>query len=127
MRRKIRDRIVLALLTMLFVTTDRAQDSAESVEPYPGGAAAALHRGRRSPERDFVLNIASDQKALWTTPKQIRLEDAQWLLPLGAFSAGLFVGLAMIESIAIYCFVVAMILLFANPFWSHAIAKAAGG
>ena len=29
----------------------------------------------------------------------------------------LFVGLAMIESTAIYCFVVTMILLFANPFW----------
>ena len=28
----------------------------------------------------------------------------------------LFVGLAMIESLAIYCFVVAMILIFANPF-----------
>ena len=33
----------------------------------------------------------------------------------------LFVGLAMIESVAIYCFVVSMILIFANPFWSHAI------
>lgn len=33
----------------------------------------------------------------------------------------LFVGLAMIESTAIYCFVVAMILLFANPFWNHFI------
>ena len=31
----------------------------------------------------------------------------------------LFVGLAMIESTAIYCFVVSMILLFANPFWNH--------
>ncbi|WP_220498457.1 F0F1 ATP synthase subunit C [Stieleria mannarensis] len=31
----------------------------------------------------------------------------------------LFVGLAMIESTAIYCFVVAMIVLFANPFWNH--------
>ena len=30
----------------------------------------------------------------------------------------LFVGLAMIESTAIYCFVVAMILIFANPFWA---------
>src|ERR1039457_4838055 len=38
----------------------------------------------------------------------------------------LFVGLAMIESIAIYCFVVSMILLFANPFWNHVIAQAAG-
>lgn len=35
----------------------------------------------------------------------------------------LFVGLAMIESLAIYCFVISMILIFANPFWSHAIAK----
>jgi F-type H+-transporting ATPase subunit c len=31
----------------------------------------------------------------------------------------LFVGLAMIESTAIYCFVVSMIILFANPFWNH--------
>ena len=38
----------------------------------------------------------------------------------------LFVGLAMIESTAIYCFVVTMILIFANPFWNHVIAKAAG-
>ncbi len=38
----------------------------------------------------------------------------------------LFVGLAMIESMAIYCFVVSMILIFANPFWNHVIAQAAG-
>jgi F-type H+-transporting ATPase subunit c len=37
----------------------------------------------------------------------------------------LFVGLAMIESTAIYCFVVSMILIFANPFWSAAVAAAA--
>ncbi len=34
----------------------------------------------------------------------------------------LFVGLAMIESLGIYCFVVSMILIFANPFWNHIIA-----
>jgi len=38
----------------------------------------------------------------------------------------LFVGLAIIESLAIYCFVVSMILIFANPFWNHVIAQAAG-
>jgi F-type H+-transporting ATPase subunit c len=38
----------------------------------------------------------------------------------------LFVGLAMIESTAIYCFVISMILIFANPFWNLAIAQAAG-
>lgn len=36
----------------------------------------------------------------------------------------LFVGLAMIESTAIYCFVVSMILIFANPFWNAALAAA---
>ncbi|MBN1382281.1 MAG: F0F1 ATP synthase subunit C [Deltaproteobacteria bacterium] len=38
----------------------------------------------------------------------------------------LFVGLAMMESIAIYCFVIAMILIFANPFWVY-ISKTVGG
>jgi F-type H+-transporting ATPase subunit c len=33
----------------------------------------------------------------------------------------LFVGLAMIESIAIYCFVISMILIFANPFWNYIV------
>jgi F-type H+-transporting ATPase subunit c len=35
----------------------------------------------------------------------------------------LFVGLAMIESLAIYCFVISMILIFANPFWSQILTK----
>ena len=48
----------------------------------------------------------------------------------GTITRTLFVGLAMVESTAIYCFVVAMILIFANPFWNHlveAAAKTAGG
>jgi F-type H+-transporting ATPase subunit c len=32
----------------------------------------------------------------------------------------------MIESTAIYCFVVSMILIFANPFWNQAIAQLGG-
>ena len=36
----------------------------------------------------------------------------------------LFVGLAMIESTAIYCFVVSLILIFANPFWNFAVSHA---
>jgi F-type H+-transporting ATPase subunit c len=42
-----------------------------------------------------------------------------------SISRTLFVSLAMIESTAIYCFVVAMILIFANPFWTAAVAAAA--
>jgi F-type H+-transporting ATPase subunit c len=43
----------------------------------------------------------------------------------GTITRTLFVGLAMIESLAIYCFVVSMILIFANPFWAHVIAAGA--
>ncbi len=38
----------------------------------------------------------------------------------------LFVSLAMIESTAIYCFVVSMILIFANPFWNAVMPKVGG-
>jgi F-type H+-transporting ATPase subunit c len=34
----------------------------------------------------------------------------------GTISRTLFVGLAMIETMAIYCLVVALLVLFANPF-----------
>lgn len=38
----------------------------------------------------------------------------------------LFVGLAMVESTAIYCFVVTIILLFANPFWGFFVERIGG-
>lgn len=38
----------------------------------------------------------------------------------------LFVGLAMIESIAIYSFVISIILIFANPFWNLVVSQASG-
>ncbi len=41
-------------------------------------------------------------------------------------SRTLFVSLAMVESSGIYCFVVALILIFANPFWD-AVRPALGG
>ena len=41
----------------------------------------------------------------------------------GTITRTLFVGLAMIESTAIYCFVISMILIFANPFWDFVIKK----
>ena len=38
----------------------------------------------------------------------------------------LFVGLALVETVVIFCFVIAMILLFANPFWNYILSQAAG-
>jgi F-type H+-transporting ATPase subunit c len=36
-------------------------------------------------------------------------------------SRTLFIGLAMIESTAIYAFVVSIILIFVNPFWNQVV------
>ena len=33
----------------------------------------------------------------------------------------LFVGLAMVESTAIYCLVISVILIFANPLWNYVL------
>jgi F-type H+-transporting ATPase subunit c len=44
----------------------------------------------------------------------------------GTITRTLFVGLAMIESTAIYCLVVSMILIFANPFWRYVTAQVTG-
>lgn len=38
----------------------------------------------------------------------------------------LFVGLALVESTAIYCFVVTMIIIFVNPFWNYVIGQVGG-
>ena len=38
----------------------------------------------------------------------------------------LFVGMALVESTAIYCFVITLILIFANPFWNYVVAQAGG-
>ena len=43
-----------------------------------------------------------------------------------AITRTLFVGMAVVESTAIYCFVVSMILIFANPFWEYVVSKAGG-
>jgi F-type H+-transporting ATPase subunit c len=41
----------------------------------------------------------------------------------GSLNRTLFIGLAMIESIAIYCLVIAIILIFTNPFWTFVTSK----
>lgn len=39
-------------------------------------------------------------------------------------SRTLFIGLAIIESSGIYCFVIAIVLIFTNPFWNTLLSKA---
>ena len=38
-----------------------------------------------------IADFVEDQKRIWTSPLKIRLSDANWLVPLGGITAGLFV------------------------------------
>ena len=74
------------------------------------GAGLAIGIGAIGPGLGMGLAIAQALAAIAQQP------DERNSLP-----RTLIVGLAMIESFAIYCFVSSMILIFANPFWSHVI------
>jgi len=38
----------------------------------------------------------------------------------------LFVGMALVESTSIYCLVISLILIFANPFWTFFLSQTGG-
>lgn len=69
------------------------------------GAALAVSIGSIGPALAEGRAVAAAMEAIARQP-----EAANTL------SRTLFVGLAMIETMAIYCLVVALLLLFANPF-----------
>jgi F-type H+-transporting ATPase subunit c len=69
------------------------------------GAAMAVSFGAIGPALGEGKAIAGAMDAIARQP------DAS-----GTISRTLFVGLAMIETMAIYCLVIALVLVFANPF-----------
>ena len=68
------------------------------------GAVVAVSVGALGPALAEGRAIASAMDAIARQPESA-----------GVLSRTLFVGLAMIETMAIYCLVVALLLLFANP------------
>lgn len=69
------------------------------------GAAFAVSLGAIGPALAEGRAVASALEAIARQPESV-----------GPLSRTLFVGLAMIETTAIYCLVIALLLLFANPF-----------
>jgi len=69
------------------------------------GAAVAVCFGAIGPALAEGRAIAAAMEAIARQPESA-----------GTISRTLFVGLAMIETMAIYCLVVALLLLYANPF-----------
>jgi F-type H+-transporting ATPase subunit c len=68
-------------------------------------AAAAVSIGSIGPALAEGRAIAAAMDAIARQPEAS-----------GILSRTLFVGLAMIETMAIYCLVIALLLLFANPY-----------
>jgi len=69
------------------------------------GAAIAVSFGAIGPAFGEGRAIAAAMDAIARQPEAA-----------GPLSRTLFVGLAMIETMAIYCLVIALLLLYANPF-----------
>jgi len=69
------------------------------------GAALAVSFGSLAPAFAEGRAIAAAMEAIARQPEAA-----------GTVSRTLFVGLAMIETMAIYCLVIALLLLYANPF-----------
>jgi F-type H+-transporting ATPase subunit c len=69
------------------------------------GAAVAVSFGAIGPALGEGRAIAAAMEAIARQPESA-----------GALSRTLFVGLAMIETMAIYCLVIALLLLYANPY-----------
>jgi F-type H+-transporting ATPase subunit c len=69
------------------------------------GAAMAVSFGAIGPALAEGRAIAGAMDAIARQPESA-----------GTLSRALFVGLAMIETMAIYCLVIALLLLYANPF-----------
>ena len=69
------------------------------------GAVIAVSIGSIGPALAEGRSVAAAMEAIARQPEAA-----------GALSRTLFVGLAMIETMAIYCLVVALLVLFANPF-----------
>lgn len=55
----------------------------KSIQPLPQPA--------RKPAQQFFRDFVNDEKDLWTSPKNVRFQDASWLVPVAGLSAGLFV------------------------------------
>ncbi len=69
------------------------------------GAALAVSFGAIMPAYGEGRAIAAAMEAIARQPEAA-----------GTLTRTLFVGLAMIETMAIYCLVIALLLLYANPF-----------
>lgn len=76
---------------LLLAASAFAQTAAQtgSATPRPPKARQRSPEPRPTTEVNFLRNLALDQKAIWTAPLSVRLQDVTWMAPLGGLTAGL--------------------------------------
>ncbi len=79
------------LSALLLAASTFAQTAAKtgSAPPRPPHVRKRSPEPRPTTEVNFLRNLALDQKAIWTAPLSVRLQDVTWLAPLGGLTAGL--------------------------------------
>jgi Capsule assembly protein Wzi/PAP2 superfamily len=63
--------------------------SVPAPSPTPVEQAADDSHGASDNPVKFLRNLGRDQKAIWTSPYRVRIQDLNWLVPLIGLSAGL--------------------------------------
>ncbi|MFP4119694.1 F0F1 ATP synthase subunit C [Coleofasciculus sp.] len=79
------------------------------------GSALSIGLGAIGPAIGEGLGLANALRAIAQQPDKAN-----------TITRTLFVGMAFIESTAIYAFIVSIILIFANPFWNHFLNQGGG-
>ena len=86
--------LLATLLSVALVGNLSAQQTADPPDPPPATARHAPDSENfilsHPNERDFFKHLASDQKDIWTSPSRLQPKDAEWLVPVGGITAGLF-------------------------------------
>src|SRR6478672_8676965 len=84
-----------ALLLVIFLAASAAwgessntAPSAPTPTPTPVVQRDDSHYASDNPVK-FLRNLGRDQKAIWTSPFKVRIEDLNWLVPLTGLSVGL--------------------------------------
>jgi membrane-associated phospholipid phosphatase len=73
---------------------NKGTDGTANQEPKPATESGKVERDSQRPSGGGLKRLGKDfledQKQIWTSPAHLRVSDANWIVPVGGFAAGLF-------------------------------------
>ena len=80
--------LTIAVLTINKAAAQNAPGASPAVaEASPSPSPKASPTPVSKPAKEFLLNVLSDQKAIWLSPFRLQGSDAKWIAPLGVSTA----------------------------------------